>query len=92
MKYIRKFEIFDQNFENGDIVLCIDDSNKGGSNGDELKFGKKYQVIGTDYPLICVRNLKNNKSQNWYKHRFIYPKDFEEWTIENDAKNKYNLL
>lgn len=82
------FEKFNQNFKNGETIICIDDS-----ESITLKYGEKYIVrdfIHALSDLISICDLDKNDCGLWGYWRFIKLKDFEQYELERNT-NKYNI-
>jgi len=86
MKYIKSFE--DVNFNIGDIVICVDNSEYEYS----LTLNKIYVVENLDDIFIYVKNDKNIKDSNFKKYRFRTPtpEEIEQYKLTLVVK-KYNL-
>ena len=95
---ITKFKLFenftfDENFNIGDVVICIDDDD----TSNILEFMNKYIVKKSLDSPITKSNMvtlqdynTSNDVGNWFKDRFIKEKYLEDWHTQNNAI-KYNL-
>ena len=83
MKYLKTYEnneeIFDKNFEIGEIVYCIDNSMLPPQKS--LKLYNKYKVINK--PTTALVTIY---TYNFHNNRFIHIKDIERWKLYNDVK------
>jgi hypothetical protein len=94
MKYIKKYELnidYNQDFQEGDIVVCIDDR----AFEEGLEIGKEYIItykVGARNVRVKELNApdKFNDQEIYSIRRFLYPEDYKEYLIEKEAE-KYNL-
>ena len=92
MKYLKKYEnitkFFERNFNNGDHIICINDTSQW-----LLKNYQEYVVSDTNINglgNIGVEDLDGNYKGSWGKFRFVHADDFEDWKLQNNM-DKYNI-
>jgi len=96
MKYLKYFEnnnlLSRDDFNLGDIVICIDDDSTPKDQAVKLKIGNKYFITNNSNTWnIQILDIKNDKEIGYYaRNRFIKHEYFEDWKLEQDSK-KYNL-